>query len=94
MRIDAHEFGRITIDGAVYEHDVVVESGRIRIALSESWPCSFPTNLEANRRHAPRYEVVLMKGVGHYPMLEQPAAFNDLLAGVLPDFPRDQGRTR
>jgi pimeloyl-ACP methyl ester carboxylesterase len=37
---------------------------------------------------------IIDEGVGHYPMLEQPTAFNDLLAGVLPDFLRDQGRTR
>jgi hypothetical protein len=30
MRIDAYEFGRITIDGVAYDHDVVVEGGRIR----------------------------------------------------------------
>ena len=30
MRIDAYEFGRITIDGTVYDHDVVVEAGLIR----------------------------------------------------------------
>lgn len=30
MRIDAYEFGRITIDGEAYDHDVVVEAGRIR----------------------------------------------------------------
>lgn len=30
MKIDAYEFGRITIDGVVYDHDVVIEAGRIR----------------------------------------------------------------
>ncbi|HEV8702912.1 MAG TPA: hypothetical protein VGV60_16700 [Candidatus Polarisedimenticolia bacterium] len=30
MRIDAYEFGRIMIDGTAYDHDVVVEAGRIR----------------------------------------------------------------
>jgi hypothetical protein len=30
MRIDAYEFGRITIDGVVYDHDVVIEGGRVR----------------------------------------------------------------
>lgn len=45
----------------------------------------FPTNVEGNRKHAPRFEVVIMKGVAHYPMLEDPARFNELLAGVLRD---------
>jgi hypothetical protein len=30
MHVDAYEFGRITIDGVVYEHDVVIEKGEIR----------------------------------------------------------------
>lgn len=30
MRIDAYSFGRITIDGVTYEHDVIVEGGEIR----------------------------------------------------------------
>ena len=30
MHVDAYEFGRITINGVVYEHDVVIERGKIR----------------------------------------------------------------
>jgi hypothetical protein len=30
MRIDAYEFGRISIDGVAYDHDVVIEDGTIR----------------------------------------------------------------
>jgi hypothetical protein len=30
VHVDAFEFGRITIDGVVYEHDLVIEDGRIR----------------------------------------------------------------
>jgi hypothetical protein len=30
VHVDAYEFGRITIDGVVYEHDVVIEKGEIR----------------------------------------------------------------
>ena len=39
----------------------------------------FPTNVAANRRHAPQYRLTLMKGVGHYLMLERPEEFNRLL---------------
>ncbi len=39
----------------------------------------FPTNFDANRRHAPQFDALIMKGVGHYPMLEDPARFGDLL---------------
>jgi peptidoglycan/xylan/chitin deacetylase (PgdA/CDA1 family)/ketosteroid isomerase-like protein len=47
----------------------------------------FPTNVEANRRHAPQFDAVIMKGVGHYLMLEDPARFSELLVGILKDVP-------
>jgi pimeloyl-ACP methyl ester carboxylesterase len=43
----------------------------------------FPTNFEGNRRHSPGYDALIMKGVGHYPMLEDPARFGDLLHEAL-----------
>lgn len=35
----------------------------------------FPTNTEANRRHMPGYEAQIVRGTGHYPMLEAPEPF-------------------
>jgi pimeloyl-ACP methyl ester carboxylesterase len=43
------------------------------------------TNVEANKKYAD-YAAVLMDGVGHYPMLEQPAEFNRKLREVLKEF--------
>jgi pimeloyl-ACP methyl ester carboxylesterase len=43
----------------------------------------FPTNLAAERRHAPQFEATIMKGVGHYLMLEDPPRFGDLLESAL-----------
>jgi pimeloyl-ACP methyl ester carboxylesterase len=45
----------------------------------------YPTNLEGNRKYAPQFDALIMKGVGHYPMLEDPVRFNELLAGILRD---------
>jgi pimeloyl-ACP methyl ester carboxylesterase len=45
----------------------------------------FPTNREANRRYASQFDAVIMKGVGHYLMLEDPARFTELLLGVVND---------
>ena len=42
-----------------------------------------PTNLEVNRKYASQFDVVLIKGTGHYPMLEDPARFNQLLVEAL-----------
>ena len=43
----------------------------------------WPTDVEANRRHAKSFDVVLIEGAGHFLQLERPQAFNDALARVL-----------
>ncbi|HET7294763.1 MAG TPA: alpha/beta hydrolase [Vicinamibacteria bacterium] len=43
----------------------------------------YPTNVEGNRRHAPQYQVTLFPGTGHYPMLEAPERFGDVLEATL-----------
>ena len=48
--------------------------------------------MEVNRKYVPGYEVAIMKGVGHYLMLEQPEAFNALLAEALRELARSGGR--
>lgn len=45
-----------------------------------------PTNLEINRKYAPQFDVVIIKGTGHYPMLEDPKRFNELLTEALRSF--------
>ena len=47
-----------------------------------------PTNLEINRKYAPQFDAVIIKGTGHYPMLEDPARFNQMLAEILKTVPR------
>jgi len=47
-----------------------------------------PTNLEINRKYAPQFDAVIIKGTGHYPMLEDPARFNQMLAEILKNLPR------
>jgi pimeloyl-ACP methyl ester carboxylesterase len=43
----------------------------------------YPTNLETNRRHMPGYEAEILPGVGHYPMLEDPARFGAALGRMV-----------
>jgi pimeloyl-ACP methyl ester carboxylesterase len=45
----------------------------------------FPTNTEGNRALAPQFEVRLIEGVGHWPMLEAPERFNVLLTRAVAD---------
>lgn len=42
-----------------------------------------PTNLETNKKYAPRFDVEVISGVGHWPMLEDPRRFENALASVL-----------
>jgi pimeloyl-ACP methyl ester carboxylesterase len=39
----------------------------------------WPTNVEVNRAVVKDFDVTVMKGCGHYPMLERPAEFNRIL---------------
>jgi pimeloyl-ACP methyl ester carboxylesterase len=58
----------------------------MRMINSDLWP----TNLEAARRHKPDLQLAVMHGVGHFPHLESPQAFNQLLAGAIHDDGMDQ----
>lgn len=51
----------------------------IRAINGDLWP----TAIEANRMAAPDFDAVVMKGAGHYPMLERPDEFNRILTGVV-----------
>ena len=45
-----------------------------------------PTKVEVNRKYAPQFDAVIIKGTGHYPMLEDPTRFNQMLAEILKGF--------
>ena len=40
----------------------------------------FPTRLDHARQYAPQYDALIVKGVGHYLIREDPTAFNAQLA--------------
>jgi sigma-B regulation protein RsbQ len=44
-----------------------------------------PTEVETNKKYAD-FKAVVIDNVGHFPMLEKPAEFNDKLRGVLKEF--------
>lgn len=52
------------------------------INSAPTFPSALPTQIEINRKYAD-YDAVIMDGVGHYPMLEQPDEFNARLAETL-----------
>ena len=53
----------------------------VRCINADLWP----TDSEANRRHMKSFEVKTMKGQGHFIMLENPKAFNQMLQETIKD---------
>jgi pimeloyl-ACP methyl ester carboxylesterase len=45
----------------------------------------WPTKVDENRRAYTKYDVVFLPGLGHFPMLEAPAAFNEKLLQLIRD---------
>lgn len=50
------------------------------IAINSDW---VPTNYRAIRQLVPGFDLIVMAGRGHFPNLDDPAAFNPLLQGAL-----------
>lgn len=75
----------IAVLRSAMEYDPLPTFREIKVPIHAINSDLFPTNLEGNRKYAPQFEAVIMKGVGHYPMLEDPARFNTLLAEAIRD---------
>jgi sigma-B regulation protein RsbQ len=46
------------------------------------------TDVEGNRRYAPGFDAVVLEGLGHFPMLEDPARFDAALRGLVAELSR------
>jgi pimeloyl-ACP methyl ester carboxylesterase len=46
----------------------------------------YPTSVETNQRYAPSFKAVIMSGVGHFNMIEDPETFNRLLEETVQEF--------
>lgn len=78
----------VTILQAIFAYDAAPAMRAIKVPIHAINADRVPTSLEVNRKYAPQFDVVVMKGVGHYPMLENPARFNELLADILQKLPK------
>ena len=70
---------------AAWKYDARAGLREIKAPITAINAEKFPTNLEGNRRYAPQFDAAIMKGVGHYLMLEAPGRFTELLLGVVND---------
>lgn len=73
----------IAILAAIFAYDAVPALKEIKVPIRAINSDRVPTNLEVNRKYAPQFDAVIIKGIGHYPMLEEPARFNQLLTEIL-----------
>jgi len=73
----------VAILRAAMLYDPVPTLGEIHAPIRAINSDNYPTNVEGNRRHIPQFDAALMKGAGHYLMLDDPTRFNALLADAL-----------
>jgi pimeloyl-ACP methyl ester carboxylesterase len=76
----------VNILEAIFAYDAAPALREIKVPIRAINADQNPTNLEVNRKYAPQFDAVIIKGTGHYPMLEDPARFNELLAETLRKF--------
>jgi len=76
----------IAILRGVFAYNAAPAMREIKVPIRAINADRVPTNLEVNRKYAPQFDVVIIKGTGHYPMLEDPTRFNALLTDVLRQF--------
>jgi pimeloyl-ACP methyl ester carboxylesterase len=73
----------VTILEAIFAYRPAPAMGEVKVPIHAINADMTPTSVEANRKYAPQFDAVIMKGSGHYPMLEDPARFNELLADII-----------
>src|SRR6185295_20011033 len=73
----------IAILRQVWAYDPMAALREIHVPIRAVNADKFPTNVEANRRHMPGYDALIVPGSGHYPMLEDPARFGPALDQAL-----------
>jgi len=69
----------------LYNMNVSECAGQVKIPVRAINSAYTPTNLEANQKHFRDYKYITISDTGHYPMLEKPLEFNNLLAGLIED---------
>ena len=78
----------LAIIKAIFSYDAAAGLKEVKVPIRAINADGTPTSVEVNRKYAPQFDAVIIKGTGHYPMLEDPARFNQLLAEILRNLPR------
>ena len=77
----------IAILKGIFTNDPVPALREIKVPVHAINGDRAAADLAVNRKYAPQFDATILKGVGHYPMLEDPARFNQALADVLKKLP-------
>jgi pimeloyl-ACP methyl ester carboxylesterase len=64
-------------------YDTAASARRLQVPLLAINGDIYPTDIEGVRKVKPDFEVLVMKHMGHYPMLERPSEFDRLVAEVV-----------
>jgi len=64
-------------------YDPAAATGRLSVPLQAINGDLYPTDVSANRKIKPDFDVIVMKHMGHYPMLERPGEFNRHVATLV-----------
>lgn len=64
---------------SVFDYDVASAIRNVKAPVVAVNSDRSPTRVEENRNFCRQFDVILMKNVGHWPMLERPREFDDLL---------------
>ena len=72
----------------VWLYDTRPALRQIKVPIRALNADKFPTHLDAARAEAPQFDAVIMTGVGHYLMLEDPQRFDRLLAEIIANVTR------
>jgi pimeloyl-ACP methyl ester carboxylesterase len=73
----------------VFAYDLIAALPQVHAPIRAINADRYPTKTEVNRRYAPRFEAVVMEGLGHFPMLERPRDFNRLLRKAIDELTED-----
>jgi len=69
-------------------YDMVPSVKQLRVPIRCINGDLFPTSIEANRKIYADFDAVVLKHMGHYPMLENPVLFNQALEQILKEVVR------
>ncbi len=75
-------FARVAIE-PLYRMDLKRAAQGVKVPVKAINSDHGPTNEEANKKYIKNYAFKLVKGTGHYPMMENAAAFNQVLEEFL-----------